>query len=76
MKDTIKVICEVEPTVKLCCINTECVNQVAGSNVCNLKNVIIGPRHSCAGYVKAVVKKPKKVSRQGAKNAKEKRKKT
>lgn len=57
--DPIKVICEVDPTVKLCCINTDCLNQVEGSNVCNLKNVIIGPGHKCAGFVKAVVKKKK-----------------
>lgn len=57
MKDTISVICEVDPTVKLCCINTDCLNHVRDLNVCNLKNVIIGPRHTCAGFVKAVPKK-------------------
>ena len=57
MSDTVKVICEVDPTVKLCCINTDCLNHVEGLNVCNLKNVIIGPAHKCAGFVKAVAKK-------------------
>lgn len=57
MSDTVKVICEVDPTVKLCCINTDCLNNVEGDCVCNLKNVIIGPGHKCAGFVKAVKKK-------------------
>ncbi len=57
MSDTVKILCEVDPTVKLCCLNTDCLNQVEGDCVCNLKNLVIGPGHKCAGFVKMVPKK-------------------
>ncbi len=56
MKENIKIICEVDPVVKLCCVNRDCVNHVEELNVCNLKNVLIGTNHICAGFVE--IKKP------------------
>jgi hypothetical protein len=56
-EDTVKILCEVDPTVKLCCLNTDCLNHVEGLNVCNLKNLIMAPGHTCAGFVKMVPKK-------------------
>jgi hypothetical protein len=67
MKDNIKVICEVDPAVKLCCVNADCLNHVANLNVCNLKNVVIGSRHVCAGYVRVKHSKPKIVKNQSDK---------
>lgn len=65
MAETINVICEVDPTVKLCCINTDCLNHVRDLNVCNLKNVIIGLRRICAGFAKAVPKKKRRTKDAG-----------
>ncbi len=72
MSETVKILCEVDPTVKVCCLNTDCLNQVPGDNVCNLKNLIMAPGHKCAGFVKAVAKKKKPASRKAAKSAKKK----
>ncbi len=57
----VKINCQVDPTVKLCCINVNCVNCVPVQWCCNLKNVAIDMEGRCSGFVK--ISKPKPPAR-------------
>ncbi len=52
----IKVECQVDPAVNLCCVNSDCVNCVTGQWVCSLKIVTIGPDRKCAAFIKKIIK--------------------
>ncbi len=61
-KKRVKVKCEVDPLVNLCCINANCVNLVVNQFCCNLKNVIIDNKGKCSGFVKIKIKHEKSKS--------------
>lgn len=49
-KSDLKITFEIEPIVKLTCLNTSCVNFFGG--YCNLKHLVIAEDHTCMQFKK------------------------
>lgn len=59
-KKQLKIHCNIEPAVNVCCMVLDCVNNVPGQWVCTQKFITIDEvSRKCEAYIKRVVLKSK-----------------